>query len=44
MSFSLELSEDQRERRNWVHGFAEKTIRILATGAPDRKHSVPRST
>src|SRR4026209_2253669 len=26
-AFSLELSEDQRDIRDWVHGFAEQVVR-----------------
>ena len=26
-AFSLELSEDQRDIRDWVHGFAERVVR-----------------
>ena len=28
--FSLELSQDQRDVRDWVHGFAEKVVRPAA--------------
>ena len=28
--FTLELSEDQRDIREWVHGFAEQTVRPAA--------------
>src|SRR5262245_22030876 len=29
-SYSLELSQDQRDIRDWAHGFAEKTVRPAA--------------
>jgi len=29
-SFSMELSDDQRDIRDWVHGFAEQTVRPAA--------------
>src|SRR5882762_8080159 len=29
-TFSMELSDDQKEIRDWVHGFAEKVVRPAA--------------
>ncbi|GAB3287276.1 acyl-CoA dehydrogenase family protein [Parasphingorhabdus pacifica] len=39
MSFSLELSEEQRDLRDWVHGFAEKTIRPAAEEWDEREET-----
>jgi acyl-CoA dehydrogenase len=38
--FSLELSEDQRDIRDWVHGFAEKVVRPAASEW-DEKEETP---
>jgi len=37
--FSLELSDDQREIRDWVHGFAEKEIRPHAAEWDEREET-----
>jgi acyl-CoA dehydrogenase len=37
--FSLELSDDQREIRDWVHGFAEKEIRPAAAEWDEREET-----
>jgi acyl-CoA dehydrogenase len=37
--FSLELSDDQREIRDWVHGFAEKEIRPHAEEWDEREET-----
>ena len=37
--FSLHLSEEQRELRDWVHGFANDVLEIEI--APDRRFQVP---
>jgi len=37
--FSLELSDDQREIRDWVHGFAEKEIRPHASEWDEREET-----
>ena len=37
--FSLELSDDQREIRDWVHGFAEKEIRPAAEEWDEREET-----
>ncbi|MDA3627803.1 acyl-CoA dehydrogenase family protein [Saccharopolyspora oryzae] len=39
MSFSLELSEEQQELRDWVRGFAEKTIRPAAREWDEREET-----
>ncbi|GAA4857652.1 acyl-CoA dehydrogenase family protein [Saccharopolyspora cebuensis] len=39
MTFSLELSEEQRELRDWVRGFAEKTIRPAAAEWDEREET-----
>ncbi|TDD43581.1 acyl-CoA dehydrogenase family protein [Saccharopolyspora elongata] len=39
MTFSLELSEEQQELRDWVHGFAEKTIRPAAREWDEREET-----
>jgi alkylation response protein AidB-like acyl-CoA dehydrogenase len=38
-AFSLELSEDQREIRDWVHGFAEQVVRPAAAEWDEREES-----
>src|SRR5215208_3887901 len=38
--FSLELSEDQRDIRDWVHGFAEQVVRPAASEW-DEKEETP---
>ncbi|MGH2980837.1 MAG: hypothetical protein ACRDKV_02180, partial [Solirubrobacterales bacterium] len=35
--FSLELSDDQRDIQEWVHGFAEQTIRPAAAEWDERE-------
>jgi acyl-CoA dehydrogenase len=37
--FSLELSDDQREIRDWVHGFAEKVVRPAAAEWDEREET-----
>jgi acyl-CoA dehydrogenase len=37
--FSLELSEDQREIRDWVHGFAEGVVRPAAAEWDEREET-----
>jgi alkylation response protein AidB-like acyl-CoA dehydrogenase len=37
--FSLDLNEDQRELREWVHGFAEGTIRPAAAEWDEREET-----
>jgi acyl-CoA dehydrogenase len=37
--FSMELSDDQREIRDWVHGFAEKEIRPAAEEWDEREET-----
>jgi acyl-CoA dehydrogenase len=37
--FSMELSDDQREIRDWVHGFAEKEIRPHAAEWDEREET-----
>ena len=37
--FSLELSEDQRDIRDWVHGFAEKVVRPAAAEWDEREET-----
>ncbi|MBQ6643750.1 MAG: acyl-CoA dehydrogenase family protein [Saccharopolyspora sp.] len=39
MSFSLELSEEHRDLREWVHGFAEKVIRPAAAEWDEREQT-----
>ncbi|MCI2418942.1 acyl-CoA dehydrogenase family protein [Saccharopolyspora sp. K220] len=39
MTFSLELSEEQRELRDWVHGFAAQTIRPAAQEWDEREET-----
>src|ERR1700761_3185753 len=38
-SFSLELSQDQRDIRDWVHGFAERTVRPAAAEWDEREET-----
>ena len=33
-AFSLELSDDQRDIRDWVHGFAESVVPMIAIPIP----------
>jgi acyl-CoA dehydrogenase len=37
--FSLELSEDQRDLRDWVHGFAEQVVRPAASEWDEREET-----
>jgi acyl-CoA dehydrogenase len=37
--FSLQLSEDQRDIRDWVHGFAEQTVRPAAAEWDEREET-----
>jgi acyl-CoA dehydrogenase len=37
--FSLELSEEQRDVRDWVHGFAEKVVRPAAAEWDEREET-----
>jgi acyl-CoA dehydrogenase len=37
--FSLELSDDQQEIRDWVHGFAEKVVRPAAAEWDEREET-----
>src|ERR671934_751966 len=37
--FSLELSEDQRDVRDWVHGFAEQVVRPAAEEWDEREET-----
>jgi acyl-CoA dehydrogenase len=37
--FSLELSDDQREIRDWVHGFAEQVVRPAAAEWDEREET-----
>src|ERR671925_2192832 len=37
--FSLELSEDQKEIRDWVHGFAEQVVRPAAAEWDEREET-----
>jgi acyl-CoA dehydrogenase len=37
--FSLELSDDQRDIRDWVHGFAEKVVRPAASEWDEREET-----
>ena len=39
MSFSLELSEDQRDLRDWVHGFAVDVVRPAASEWDEREET-----
>src|SRR5919197_3254471 len=38
-SFSLELSQDQRDVRDWVHGFAEQVVRPAASEWDEREET-----
>src|SRR3954454_19388381 len=38
-TFSLELSDDQKEIRDWVHGFAEKVVRPAAHEWDEREET-----
>src|SRR5437773_7332060 len=38
-TFSLELSDDQREIRDWVHGFAERVVRPAASEWDEREET-----
>jgi acyl-CoA dehydrogenase len=38
-AFSLELSQDQRDIRDWVHGFAERTVRPAAAEWDEREET-----
>ena len=38
-AFSLELSDDQREIRDWVHGFAEQVVRPAAAEWDEREET-----
>ncbi|MGB2712311.1 MAG: acyl-CoA dehydrogenase family protein [Conexibacter sp.] len=38
-TFSLELNDDQREVRDWVHGFAEKVVRPAAAEWDEREET-----
>jgi acyl-CoA dehydrogenase len=38
-AFSLELSEDQRDIRDWVHGFAEQVVRPAAAEWDEREET-----
>jgi acyl-CoA dehydrogenase len=38
-AFSLELSEDQRDVRDWVHGFAEQVVRPAAEEWDEREET-----
>jgi acyl-CoA dehydrogenase len=37
--FSLELSQDQKDIRDWVHGFAEQTVRPAAAEWDEREET-----
>ena len=37
--FSLELSQDQRDIRDWVHGFAERVVRPAAAEWDEREET-----
>src|SRR5918911_1382705 len=37
--FSLELSQDQRDIRDWVHGFAEQVVRPAASEWDEREET-----
>jgi acyl-CoA dehydrogenase len=39
MSFSLELSQDHRDLRDWVHGFAESVVRPAAAEYDEREET-----
>ena len=38
-AFSLELSDDQRDIRDWVHGFAESVVRPAAAEWDEREET-----
>ncbi len=38
-TFSLELDQDQKDLREWVHGFAEKTVRPAAAEWDEREET-----
>jgi len=38
-TFSLELNDDQREIRDWVHGFAERVVRPAASEWDEREET-----
>ncbi len=38
-SFSLELTQDQKDIRDWVHGFAEQTVRPAASEWDEREET-----
>src|SRR5665648_184144 len=38
-AFSLELSDDQRDIRDWVHGFAESVVRPAAAEWDEREQT-----
>src|ERR671937_117936 len=38
-AFSLELSQDQKDIRDWVHGFAEKVVRRAAAEWDEREET-----
>src|SRR5213595_696521 len=38
-TFSLELNDDQREIRDWVHGFADKVVRPAASEWDEREET-----
>jgi acyl-CoA dehydrogenase len=38
-TFSLDLTDDQREVRDWVHGFAEKVVRPAASEWDEREET-----
>src|SRR5215213_6362217 len=38
-SFTLELTQDQKDIREWVHGFAEKTVRPAASEWDEREET-----
>jgi hypothetical protein len=37
--FSLELSQDQKDIRDWIHGFAEQTVRPAAAEWDEREET-----
>src|SRR6058998_1480453 len=37
--FSLDLSQDQRDIRDWVHGFAEQVVRPAAADWDEREET-----
>jgi len=38
-SFTLELTQDQKDIRDWVHGFAENTVRPAASEWDEREET-----